>query len=511
MAAPTSQNNVTARKLASTITGVWNKIMAYLGTAATKDAPSSGNASSTQVVMGNDTRLTDARTPIAHVHNTDANEVTSNSTNVDVVTDNTEFVTSNINGYSSTGKQLYRRPAKAKIWPWIKGLLSSESGVNVSGSSSSCTGNSASADYAVSARMPYMKDLVQNATVYGWHICDTNVNGAYYNRVLRALVVITKKNDTNSSNKPMDFYGILEINHRMNAATPASGSESKSARLTSLNAYCTSDARGYAVYAIRGSTSYDIKWYIGSNPLNSDSNIKLDYTSISVFPLTREEVTIDWELTRASSIIKNMSGYIDYWSEKRVAFKWASSPSVGSSSVPIFVDSNGEFKATGYTADGSGVGSIGYRQYSVQKFLQNMTYSEMSSFAVNKNGASLSTSSSNPSVILSTTPNRNYFPAETLQRPAGDLVVADVSIFVDTRDSSVPNPCNFNVALNIQGVGVDFRSFSLIQGWQGYVHCTLMGASGSTLTPSSDIKIVCTGGSSRVLLWHCCGGVKMIF
>ena len=34
-----------------------------LGTASTKDAPATGNASSTQVVLGNDTRLSDARTP----------------------------------------------------------------------------------------------------------------------------------------------------------------------------------------------------------------------------------------------------------------------------------------------------------------------------------------------------------------------------------------------------------------------------------------------------------------
>lgn len=36
------------------------------GTAASKDAPTSGNASSTQVVLGNDTRLSDARTPTSH-------------------------------------------------------------------------------------------------------------------------------------------------------------------------------------------------------------------------------------------------------------------------------------------------------------------------------------------------------------------------------------------------------------------------------------------------------------
>lgn len=36
------------------------------GTASTKDVPASGNASTTQVVMGNDSRLSDSRTPTAH-------------------------------------------------------------------------------------------------------------------------------------------------------------------------------------------------------------------------------------------------------------------------------------------------------------------------------------------------------------------------------------------------------------------------------------------------------------
>ena len=39
-----------------------------LGTAAAKDVPASGNASTTQVVMGNDSRLTDSRTPTSHTH-----------------------------------------------------------------------------------------------------------------------------------------------------------------------------------------------------------------------------------------------------------------------------------------------------------------------------------------------------------------------------------------------------------------------------------------------------------
>lgn len=39
-----------------------------LGTAAAKDAPATGNATAAQVVLGSDTRLSDARTPTAHTH-----------------------------------------------------------------------------------------------------------------------------------------------------------------------------------------------------------------------------------------------------------------------------------------------------------------------------------------------------------------------------------------------------------------------------------------------------------
>ena len=45
-----------------------NTQVSGLGTASTKDVPTSGNASNTQVVMGNDTRLSDSRTPTSHTH-----------------------------------------------------------------------------------------------------------------------------------------------------------------------------------------------------------------------------------------------------------------------------------------------------------------------------------------------------------------------------------------------------------------------------------------------------------
>ena len=96
-----------------------------------------------------------AKAALNHVHNTDANEVTDSAaaSTLDVVTDTTEIVTTNTAGYgnsSTQDKKLYRRPIKSKLWPWIKGLLSSDTGVNVSGSSASCTGNAATASAAAS-------------------------------------------------------------------------------------------------------------------------------------------------------------------------------------------------------------------------------------------------------------------------------------------------------------------------------------------------------------------------
>ena len=55
-----------------------------LGTASAKDVPTSGDASSSQVVMGNDTRLTDARTPTTHTHTT--NQITDFPTLATVAT-----------------------------------------------------------------------------------------------------------------------------------------------------------------------------------------------------------------------------------------------------------------------------------------------------------------------------------------------------------------------------------------------------------------------------------------
>ena len=121
----------------------------------------SGNAATATTAQNYDTSTGTIQSALAgksdtgHVHNTDANEVTNSAAaaTLDVVTDTTEIVTTNTAGYgnsSTQDKKLYRRPIKSKLWPWIKGLLSSDTGVNVSGSSASCTGNAATASAAAS-------------------------------------------------------------------------------------------------------------------------------------------------------------------------------------------------------------------------------------------------------------------------------------------------------------------------------------------------------------------------
>jgi len=194
-----------------------------LGTASTKNVPSSGNASTSQVVMGNDTRLTDARTPTAHSHNTDADEVTDNTaaSGLAVVTDTTEIVTTNTDGYSSNDKKLYRRPLKTKLWPWIKGLLSSESGVNISGSSASCTGNAATATSADTATRLGGVRVIENETDTRIKLVNVPTLGSY--TWIKWQCLITVENAGGYGNKGTsivllakgDAQGQTRYNHKL--------------------------------------------------------------------------------------------------------------------------------------------------------------------------------------------------------------------------------------------------------------------------------------------------------
>ena len=78
-----ADSTATGRALVTAVDPAAARTTLGLGTAALKDVPTSGNASTTQVVLGDDTRLTDSRTPLAHLHV--SNDITNFTTSVDSI------------------------------------------------------------------------------------------------------------------------------------------------------------------------------------------------------------------------------------------------------------------------------------------------------------------------------------------------------------------------------------------------------------------------------------------
>lgn len=81
-------------------------------------------------------KIKDTFSPTTHTHKTDMAEITAGNGG-DPVTDNTDLITSwaDANGYSTVHPQAYRRKASL-LWNYIKGKLTSDTGVNISGSAS---------------------------------------------------------------------------------------------------------------------------------------------------------------------------------------------------------------------------------------------------------------------------------------------------------------------------------------------------------------------------------------
>lgn len=70
-----------------------------LGTASTYDVPESGNAGTSQVVKGDDSRLYDARTPLSHTHS--KADITDFPTNVSAFNNDSGFITNTVNNLAN--------------------------------------------------------------------------------------------------------------------------------------------------------------------------------------------------------------------------------------------------------------------------------------------------------------------------------------------------------------------------------------------------------------------------
>lgn len=186
-------------------------------------------------------------------------------------------------------------------------------------------------------------DMYNNSTtpIYGWHIGTSDVNSGWKTVNFSAVVSIGDWTSIDTMTTSARAYGAININHRMNAATPSAAQESYSGRVHSFNTYSAADSYGWAVYAVRGSSSYKIDWYIGRHP--SQTNTSIYYSYIAIFPMFNNGFTFDDALTRRTTAL---STYLNYYTTVKMVGLSATTPSVGSGTRPVYVNNNGLVEAS---------------------------------------------------------------------------------------------------------------------------------------------------------------------
>ncbi|SHJ44399.1 hypothetical protein [Fibrobacter sp. UWP2] len=369
-----------------------------LGTAAAKDVPTSGNASNTQVVMGNDSRLTNSRTPTNHASSettygigttsnyghvklatgdmngathADGVAVSKNHTHSQYLTshqdisgklnkDASNAITGSGTGTAPTlleGLGIGTRKISsgdvfipttnaegAADGKWFKRKLANIAyGITGYGLGSIQVTNE---DYSAQVGMSYGDFYNSSTPIYGWKIGTTSVNvpGGWATCNLRAIVVITDWSGTGDYS-PTDFIGTLTINDRMSAASLSTDSWKFIGRLTSLQPQRTdSGNRGWALYCKGNSSTYSHEWYIGRRGSTaSQMNGEIKYSKITILPLFESRWTRAMERVN-SPMTFNTSNYDDWWAQYVNVALPAETYSVGSASLPVYIDPNKEIK-----------------------------------------------------------------------------------------------------------------------------------------------------------------------
>ena len=264
------------------------------------------------------------------------------------MTDTTKFIRQDTGGSATYGKV-----PGTSIWNYIKSKISSVLGLtesNYSGNAATATDYTASGGIAtaLAGKANEYADIVNVSTpISGWHIAHTSVNGKNRNPYFRAVVNITTWTSY-ASYKADECLGFIEINERM-VGDVSTSNWNRNARIWSINAR---SAIGWALYEIRDTTNFTTDWYIGhynsSNVKTMPANIQ--YCSLSIIPLAIEgNIIFDTSLTRQTAAMT----MTDYWTTRATPWIGASQAGsdLGSTSVPVYVDANGQFqKATAVNA-----------------------------------------------------------------------------------------------------------------------------------------------------------------
>lgn len=369
-----------------------------LGTAAAKNVPTSGNASTSQVVMGNDTRLTDSRTPTSHASSATTYGVgtTSNYGHVKLATGDMNGAThadgvavsknhthsQYLTSHQSIAGKLDKDASNAITGSGtgtaptlLEGLGSGTSKIS-SGDVYIPTTNAAGAtdgkwfkrklaniaygitgyglgniqvtneDYSAGVGMSYGDFYNSSTPIYGWKIGTTSVNvsSGWATCNLRAIVVITDWTGTDGYSST-DFIGTLTITERMSAATLSTDSWKFIGKLTSLQPQRTNSSnRGWAVYCKGNSSTYSHEWYIGRRGSTaSQMNGVINYSKITILPLFENNWTRAMERVN-SAMTFNSSNYDDWWAQYVNIALPTETYSVGSASLPVYIGSDKEIK-----------------------------------------------------------------------------------------------------------------------------------------------------------------------
>ena len=202
------------------------------------------------------------------------------------------------------------------------------------------------ADYSAQVGMSYGDFYNSSTPIYGWKIGTTSVNvsSGWATCNLKAIVVITDWSGTDDY-ASTDFIGTLTITDRMSAATLSTDSWKYIGRLTSLQPQRTnSSSRGWALYCKGNSSTYSHEWYIGRRGSTaSQMNGEIKYSKITILSLFESNWTRAMERVN-SAMTFNSSNYDDWWAQYVNVALPAETYSVGSASLPVYVDSNKEIK-----------------------------------------------------------------------------------------------------------------------------------------------------------------------
>jgi hypothetical protein len=302
-----------------------------IGTAAAKEVPVTGNATSTQVVLGSDTRLTDSRTPTAHTHPLSALTQSSATTGQVATWNGTAWAAAtpstgpiSTDGLTEGTTNLYftsSRAVSAVTWSTLTGKPSF-SAVATSGSASDL-GSGTLPDARLSSNVAL---LTSTQTLTNKTLTNPNVGNGSTNAILTAYTanILSVSNSTtacgfsifNTRTDASNYEaGIFDFTTNANSltigTTKAGTGTARRVRINSaeqIDFYCTDTSRMFQVStsSVTAFNSFGFQWFSSaSDPTTSSTPFSNGSSYCAIYKNTTSGVVSLW--VRDGSTMKKVA------------------------------------------------------------------------------------------------------------------------------------------------------------------------------------------------------------